>query len=72
MIQIGTTLVTEDLIEKDFVCNLNACKGACCVAGEYGAPLESWEAKNSKNYFRKYNRICEQKVSLLSKIKVAM
>ncbi len=44
MIQIGTTLVTEDLIEKDFVCNLNACKGACCVAGEYGAPLESWEA----------------------------
>ena len=31
MIQIGTTLVTEDLIEKDFVCNLNACKGACCV-----------------------------------------
>ena len=45
MIQIGTTLVTEDLIEKDFVCNLNACKGACCVAGEYGAPLESWEAE---------------------------
>ena len=39
MIQIGTTLVTEVLIEKDFVCNLNACKGACCVAGEYGAPL---------------------------------
>ena len=45
MFQIGKTLVSETLIEQDFVCNLSACKGACCVAGEYGAPLESWEAK---------------------------
>jgi hypothetical protein len=53
MIQIGTTLVTEDLIEKDFVCNLNACKGACCVAGEYGAPLESWEAEKLREILPK-------------------
>ena len=55
MIQLGTTLVTEDLIEKDFVCNLNACKGACCVAGEYGAPLESWEAAKLDEQIRPTN-----------------
>ena len=40
MIAIDDKLVSNDLVEKDFVCNLNACKGACCVEGENGAPLE--------------------------------
>lgn len=39
MIEIGRTLVSEDILEKDFVCNLSACKGACCVEGDSGAPL---------------------------------
>jgi hypothetical protein len=39
MFQIENTLVTEDLFEKEFVCNLNACKGICCVEGDSGAPL---------------------------------
>jgi len=39
MFQIDKTLVTEDLFEKEFVCNLNACKGICCVEGDSGAPL---------------------------------
>ena len=32
------------IIEKDFLCNLSACKGACCVDGDAGAPLEANEA----------------------------
>lgn len=43
MLAIGKTLVSEDLLEKKFVCDLNACKGACCVAGESGAPLDEEE-----------------------------
>lgn len=43
MIAIDKTLVSEDLLEKRFVCDLNACKGACCVAGDSGAPLEEEE-----------------------------
>ena len=43
MFQLGKTIVSEDLIEKDFVCNLNACKGACCVEGEAGAPVTEEE-----------------------------
>lgn len=39
MFQIGKTIVSEDILEKDFVCNLSACKGACCVDGDSGAPL---------------------------------
>ena len=50
MFQIGKTLVSESLIDQDFVCNLKACKGACCVEGEAGAPLSEqealWLAKN--------------------------
>jgi hypothetical protein len=45
MIEIGKTLVSIDVVEKQFVCDLNACKGACCVHGESGAPLEDDEAE---------------------------
>ena len=44
MIQIGNTLLSDDLLSEAFVCDLNACKGACCVEGEFGAPLEQAEA----------------------------
>lgn len=46
MIQIDKTLVSEELIDQAFVCDLNRCKGACCVQGAYGAPLE--DAETSK------------------------
>lgn len=45
MFQIGKTIVSEDLIEKDFVCNLSACHGGCCVDGDAGAPLTTEETK---------------------------
>jgi hypothetical protein len=43
MIIVGQTLVSEELLEEQFVCDLNACKGACCIEGESGAPLEHEE-----------------------------
>lgn len=43
MIKIGDTLVSEDLMEVAFVCELNSCLGACCVEGDSGAPLEADE-----------------------------
>jgi hypothetical protein len=53
MIQHRNTLISEDLFEKRFVCDLNACKGACCVAGESGAPLEQEEADLLKELWPK-------------------
>ncbi|MEY3678736.1 MAG: hypothetical protein RI924_877 [Bacteroidota bacterium] len=43
MIEVGQVLVHEDLISEQFVCNLNSCKGACCIEGDAGAPLEHAE-----------------------------
>lgn len=43
MLSIENTLVSLDVIEEQFVCDLNACKGACCVQGDFGAPLEENE-----------------------------
>jgi len=43
MFQLGKTIVSEDLLDNKFVCNLNACKGECCVAGEAGAPVTKEE-----------------------------
>jgi hypothetical protein len=43
MLQVEDTLVSLDLIERFFCCNMSVCKGACCVEGESGAPLEKEE-----------------------------
>ncbi|WP_350284276.1 DUF3109 family protein [uncultured Croceitalea sp.] len=53
MFQIDKTLISEEIIENDFVCNLTACKGACCVDGEAGAPLEENETEILTAIFEK-------------------
>lgn len=53
MIQIGKTLVSEDIIDNEFVCNLNACKGQCCIDGDAGAPLEEEELQIMRDIYPK-------------------
>ena len=43
MIAIDNVLISDAIIEDQFVCDLNKCKGGCCVDGEAGAPLEDAE-----------------------------
>ncbi|MEY2828295.1 MAG: hypothetical protein RIQ33_153 [Bacteroidota bacterium] len=45
MIQIDDKLISEELLTEQFVCNLDKCKGECCVAGDIGAPLDEDETK---------------------------
>lgn len=45
MFQLGKTIVSEEILEKEFVCNLTACHGACCVDGDAGAPLSKEETQ---------------------------
>jgi len=40
MLQIKDTLISLDLIEQQFCCNLAHCRGNCCVEGDSGAPVE--------------------------------
>jgi len=53
MFQIEKTIVSEDILEKEFVCNLGACKGECCIAGEAGAPLDEAEVEILKEIYPK-------------------
>lgn len=43
MFAIDDILISDDLLEAPFSCNLGACLGGCCVQGEAGAPLEPEE-----------------------------
>ena len=59
MIQVDDKIISLDVFEKHFVCDLNACKGACCIEGDSGAPLLEEEKKileeiyeNVKPYMR--------------------
>lgn len=40
MIAIENKLVSDEIVQKQFVCDLNKCKGGCCEDGDAGAPLE--------------------------------
>ncbi|MVN75532.1 DUF3109 family protein [Hymenobacter sp. HMF4947] len=53
MIVIQNTVISDDVAENFFVCNLDACKGACCVEGDLGAPLELEELEILKNEYPK-------------------
>ena len=43
MLQIDNTIISLDVLEKEFICDISICKGDCCVQGDSGAPLEDDE-----------------------------
>lgn len=43
MLQIDDKIISLDLFEKHFICDISKCLGACCVHGDSGAPLEDYE-----------------------------
>ena len=43
LIEVGEQLVSSQVFERKFICDLNACKGACCIEGNSGAPLQLHE-----------------------------
>lgn len=61
MIEIQDVLVHEDLIRENFVCNLNKCKGICCVEGDSGAPLDVSETAILKDIYPKIKHLLSEK-----------
>jgi hypothetical protein len=53
MIAINNVLLSDEVIEEHFVCDLNKCKGGCCVDGDCGAPLTEDEAKTIARIYPK-------------------
>ena len=50
MIEIDDKILSNELFEKKFVCDLQKCKGVCCVEGDSGAPLTSDEVNSIGNH----------------------
>ena len=48
MLQISEVLVSLDLIEQFFCCNLDKCLGECCIEGDAGAPISKQEYEKIK------------------------
>lgn len=53
MIAIDQVLVSDEIVEEQFVCNLSRCKGGCCEDGDAGAPLEKAELAELDNVYEK-------------------
>lgn len=56
MILIDDVLISDDVIEKQFVCNISKCKGICCVEGDSGAPVEKSETKILRKIYPKIKK----------------
>ena len=51
MILLDNAVISDDIREQFFVCDLGKCKGACCVEGDLGAPLEAHELKELEDAY---------------------
>ena len=53
MLQIDDKILSFDVIDKQFVCDITKCKGACCIEGDAGAPLEESELEKLEKVYPK-------------------
>ena len=53
LIAIDSVLISEDVVEAQFVCDLSKCKGGCCEDGDAGAPLTGEELDEIRNAYEK-------------------
>lgn len=57
IIQIGDILVSEDVVMDFFACDYAVCRGACCIAGDSGAPLEERETESLERDYPAYGAL---------------
>ena len=56
MIEIGRTILSRDIFEQHFVCDILKCKGACCIEGDSGAPLTEEEAAQIEQEYSNFEK----------------
>ena len=57
MYLIKDILISDDVLKKKFVCDLQKCQGACCWEGDFGAPLSDEETQTIKNIYPKIKNL---------------
>lgn len=61
IIQIGEVLVSEDVVSEFFSCDYPVCKGACCIEGDSGAPLEEGELNALERAYPSFSHLMTEK-----------
>ncbi len=54
ILQIGDILVSSEVLTEYFCCDYNACRGACCIIGDSGAPLQEHETELLDRHYPEY------------------
>ena len=71
MLQIDNTILSFDLFDKFFLCDLEKCKGSCCIEGDSGAPLTKKEVKILRKSYPKFKKYLSKKsINLIDEIGV--
>ena len=52
---IDNILISDEVLENQFICALDKCKGACCYEGDFGAPLTLAEKTILENCYEDFN-----------------
>jgi hypothetical protein len=52
MIAIDQVLISDEIVQEAFVCDLSSCKGGCCEDGDAGAPLEKDELEQLNAFYQ--------------------
>jgi len=61
MIEIDGKIISTEIFTQKFCCDLRACKGACCILGDAGAPLLDEELEIIKNYYPIFSQFISEK-----------
>lgn len=61
IVEIGDVLVSEDVICEYFACDYPVCKGACCIVGDSGAPLEEEEVPALERDYPSFRHLVPKK-----------
>jgi hypothetical protein len=64
MIQIGKTIISLDIFESHFLCDLATCRGECCIEGDSGAPLTEEEALMIETYYPEFEKYLPERNKL--------
>ena len=60
IIQIGDILVSEDVVTEYFACDYEVCRGACCIVGDSGAPMEEDEPELIERDYPKFSALMSE------------
>lgn len=69
MIIIDDIVISDEIIQEEFICDLSRCKGGCCVDGDAGAPLAKNELKKIKEVYKIIkNELSEEAMDEIKKV----